>query len=58
MIYKYAFQIMGIIDTINDWNEKLNKIASKYMDNVGFGTIAVVGIFAIGCWGVATLNKK
>ncbi len=57
-MYKYCFQILGLLDKLNDWNDKLSGLASKYMDNVGFGTIAVIGLFAIGCWGVSTLNKK
>ena len=46
------------MDTINEWNEKLNKFAADHMDNVGVGT-AVAGIILImAIWGINTLNKK
>ncbi len=43
---------------IDEWNDKLNQIASRYMDNPIFGGIAVFALFLFGCWGVSNLNKK
>ena len=48
---KYYPLMLGIVDTLNEWNDKLNKIADKYMSNVGFGTL--VFFYAVG-----TFNKK
>jgi hypothetical protein len=57
-MFKYYPLILGIMDTIDDWNEKLNSFAASHMDNVWFGAAAVGVIFLVGCWGVNTLNKK
>ena len=50
--------LLSIKDVLNDWNEKLDGIASKYMDNVGFGVVAIGVIFVVACWGISALNKK
>ena len=55
---KYYPLILGIMDTINEWNDKLNDWASKYLDNVGVGTLVVGAVFVIGAWGISVLNKK
>ena len=55
MIYPY---ILGIIDTLNDWNEKLNEWAGGHMDNVAVGTLIVGVLFVLGAWGIRELNKK
>ena len=55
MMYPY---ILGIIDTLNEWNEKLNDWAGGHMDNVAIGTVIVFGLFLIGAWGIRELNKK
>ena len=57
MISYYPY-ILGIIDTLNDWNEKLNGLASTYLDNAGVGTAVVIGIFIISAWVISELNKK
>jgi len=50
--------ILGIIDQLNDWNEKLNSFASEHMDNVIVGTVIFFGILLVMFWGIGSLNKK
>ena len=57
MISYYPY-ILGIIDTLNDWNEKLNGFAATHLDNAGIGTAVVIGIFIISAWVISALNKK
>jgi len=57
-MYKYGLQILGIVDTLNDWNEKLSGLASKYMDNVGVGILLIGGALFISFLGINALNKK
>ena len=58
MYYTYGIQILGIIDKLNDWNEKLNGFASKHLDNVWVGALMVGLVFVVSMWGINTLNKK
>ncbi len=55
MIY-YPY-ILGIIDILNDWNEKLNQMLAGKVDNVIVGTIIIGVILLIASWGINTLNK-
>jgi len=57
-MYTHMMQVLGIIDKLNDWNEKLNGFASEHLDNVWVGALAVGIIFVVGCWGVNALNKR
>ena len=50
--------ILGIIDQLNDWNEKLNSFAEKHLNNVGVGTAIIGIIFVVAVWGIGALNKK
>lgn len=50
--------ILGIMDTINDLNEKLNKFAGSRMDNVWVGTACIAVIMLVAFWGINTLNKR
>ena len=50
--------ILGIIDQLNDWNDKLNSFASEHMDNVAIGTAIFFGILLVMFWGIGSLNKK
>ena len=50
--------ILGIIDQLNEWNEKLNSFASEHMDNVIVGTVIFFGILLVMFWGIGSLNKK
>ncbi len=56
MINNYAL-ILGLMDTLNEWNEKLNGFAGAHMDNVAVGTAAVAIIFVVAAWGINELNK-
>ncbi len=55
---KYYPLMLNIIDTLNEWNEKLNKIADKYMGNVGFGTLIFFALLGVAFFGVSSLNKR
>jgi len=55
---KYYPLLLGIVDQLNDWNEKLNKFADEHMGNVGVGTLLFFGLLAVAFFGVAELNKK
>lgn len=52
------FLIAGFSEVIESWNEKLNSIASEYMDNAAFGGIAVLLLFIFGCWAISYFTKK
>lgn len=50
--------IMSLSKTINEWNEKLNVFADKYLDNPWIGTLLLFGLFAF-CWcGINSLSGK
>ena len=55
---KYYIAMLGIVDKLNEWNDKLNQIASKYMDNVVTGTIIGFVIIVVAFWAVGELNRK
>ncbi len=55
---KYLPQILGIVDQLNDLNEKLNKFASEHLDNVGVGTLLFGALVLVAFWGINTLNKN
>ena len=57
-MYKYYPVMLGIVDTLNEWNDKLNKIADEYMGNVGFGALIFFVLIGVAFWGVGTFNKK
>lgn len=50
--------ILGITETLNDWNEKLNNLVGGHMDNVWVGALIVGIVFVVSAWGINTLNKK
>ncbi len=56
MINNY-FQILGIIDKLNEWNDQLNGFAAEHMDNVWVGVLILAGIMAVAVWGINTLSK-
>lgn len=57
-MYNFYPLILSFMDTLNDWNEKLNNFAEKHLNNVGVGT-AIIGIlFVVAVWGIGALNKK
>ena len=57
-MYKYYPLILGIMDKIEEWKEKLNAFAGEHMDNVLVGTLVLGGLIFIGFYGVSALNKK
>lgn len=57
MINNYTY-ILGLMDTINEWNEKLNNFVSGRMDNVAVGTVVIGVILVISVWGINELNKR
>lgn len=50
--------IITLSETLEKWNEKLDSIASEYMDSPFFGMIVVVAVFIFGYWAVSYLTKK
>lgn len=57
MIYNYTY-ILGITETLNEWNEKLNGLLDGKLDNVWVGALIVGLVFVVSAWGISTLNKK
>ncbi len=57
-MYNFYPLILSFMDTLNDWNEKLNNFAEKYLNNVGAGTAIIGIIFVVAVWGIGALNKK
>ena len=51
-------QVLGIMDTLNEWNEKLNKFAGEHLDNVLVGTVVLFAIIVVAFWAIGALNKK
>lgn len=58
MMTNYFYFTLGIIDKLNEWNDQLNKLASKYMDNVVTGTIIFFALIVVAFWAVGELNRK
>ena len=57
-MYNIYPQILGLIDTLNDWNKKLNSMTEGKLDNVLVGSLIVIVLFVVGVWGISALNKK
>ena len=57
-MYLYYPLIVGILETIEEWNEKLNAFAGKYMDNVLSGTLIIGVLIFAGFAGISIFNKK
>lgn len=51
-------QILGFLDKIEEWNEKLNAFTAEHMDNALVGAIIVIVLMVIAVWGIGVLNKK
>ena len=51
-------QILGLMDRINELNEKLSEIASTGFNNLGTGVLIMGGLLLIAVYGIHTLNKK
>lgn len=50
-------QILGVMDTLNEWNDKLNELLSGKLDNVGTGLVVMGVILFVTIIGVRALNK-
>lgn len=50
--------ILGIMDTLNDWNDKLNAFSAEKLDNVWIGTALLGILIVVAFFGVQSLNKK
>ena len=50
--------ILNMTKLIEDWNNKLNGLADKYLNNVGIGTVIFGLLLVGGCWAVSYLTKK
>lgn len=57
-MYKYYPMILGIMDKIEEWDEKLNAFAAEHMDNVLVGTLMLGLIILVAFYGIGELNKK
>lgn len=57
-MYKYYPLILGIMDTLEEWNEKLNAFAGEHMDNVLVGTIVIGILIFVAFSGINALTKK
>ena len=57
-MHNYYPLVLGLMDTINDLNEKLNDFTSSHMDNAFVGAAIVGIIFIVSAWGINTLNKR
>lgn len=55
MIYP---NILGITETLNEWNDKFNSFAAEHLDNPIVATVIVIAVFFIAAWGIRVLNKK
>lgn len=53
----YYPQIMGIVDRLNELNERINGIIGDKSDNVFIGILIFGGIIAITFWGIRVFNK-
>ena len=50
--------ILGLMDQINDLNDKLNAFAGEHLDNVWTGVLILGVLLIITFWGIGVLNKK
>lgn len=57
-MHNYYPQIIGIVDKLNELNEKVNSYLDGKIDNVFAGTLIIGFIIAISFWGIRELTKK
>lgn len=57
-MYRYYPQILGIIDQLHEWNDKLDKWAADHLDGVGIGTILFFALLIFAFFGIGAFNKK
>jgi len=56
MIKFYPY-ILGIIDTLNEWNEKLKNFTTGKTNNVALATAIIGIIFVVSAWAISYFNK-
>ena len=49
--------IIGIVDTLNEWNEKLRNFTTGKTDNVFVGTLIIGGVFVVSAWAISYFGK-
>ena len=57
-MHNYHFQIISIIDKLNELNEKINQALGTKIDNVVTGTIILGILIIISFWEISVLNNK
>ena len=57
-MYRYGLQLLGIIDKLNDWNEKLNGLVGENFGQLGTGVLIMALLIGAAVWGIHTFNKR
>ena len=56
---KYYPYILGIKETLDEWNEKLREMTTgKNALNVGTGTIVLGVLILVAVWAIRNFNKQ
>lgn len=55
---KYYPYILGIMEKLNEWNEKLDKFSAENLDDVFVGTLILGGLLIISFGAVRFFNKR
>ena len=55
---KYYPYILGIMEKLNEWNEKLDKFSAENLDDVFVGTLILGGLIIISFGAVKFFNKR
>lgn len=50
--------IGGIVDTLNDWNEKLSGLVGEKFSQLGTGVLIMFLLIGAAVWGIHTFNKR
>ena len=50
--------ILGIIEKLNEWNEKLDAFSAAHLDNVFVGTIILGVLIAVAYFAIGFFNKR
>ena len=54
----YIFVASKLSKLIDNWNDKLDALAGKYMDSPWFGSIMLAVLFLFAYWGIKTFSSK
>ena len=57
-MYKLILIASGLTKFIESLNDKLNALAAQNLDSPWFGALALIVLFAFGCWGISYFSKK